>query len=62
MKWLEQALPSCSSTVVLGGTHALVYDKANMEDVFAALQKGVSGARVSVHEGWRFVCVRGGGL
>eukprot|EP00903_Cladosiphon_okamuranus_P006254 g6137.t1 len=45
MAWLERALPSCTSTVVPGGTHAFVYDKGGMEDVFAAAQKGVQEAR-----------------
>lgn len=47
MKWLEGALPSCTSAVIPGGTHAFVYDKGNMEEVFAAVQKGLQDARVS---------------
>lgn len=47
MKWLQEALPSCTSTAVEGGTHAFVYDRGGMEDVFAAAHKGVQDARVS---------------
>lgn len=63
MAWLERALPSCTSTVVTGGTHAFVYDKGGMEDVFAAAHKGVQEARVRIRGthlargGW---CGRGG--
>lgn len=53
MGWLERALPSCTSTVVPGGTHAFVYDKGGMEEVFAAAQKGVQEARVSEKEAGR---------
>lgn len=48
MKWLEGALPSCTCTVIPGGTHAFVYDKGNMEEVFASVQKGLQEARVSL--------------
>lgn len=51
-KWLERSLPSCTSTVIPGGTHALVYDKGSMEEVFTAAQKGLQEARVS-KERWR---------
>ncbi|CAM9725525.1 unnamed protein product, partial [Ectocarpus sp. 12 AP-2014] len=44
-KWLERSLPSCTSAVIPGGTHALVYDKGSMEEVFTAAQKGVQEAR-----------------
>ena len=47
MAWLEAALPSCTSDVIPGGTHAFVYDKGGMEEVFAAAHKGVQEARVS---------------
>lgn len=45
-KWLEKSLPSCTTTTKIGGTHALVYDKGEMEDVFTNLKKGVTDARV----------------
>lgn len=53
VKWLEKALPSCTSEVILGGTHALLYDQGSMDEVFTALQKGVSEARVSQGTGGR---------
>ena len=48
MKWLERALPLCASSVIPGGTHAFVYDKPNMEEVFSTLQKSIKEARVSL--------------
>ncbi|CAM9920621.1 unnamed protein product [Scytosiphon promiscuus] len=45
MRWLEDALPACTSTIIPGGTHAFVYDKGSMEEVFAAVHKGVQEAR-----------------
>lgn len=36
------------STVIPGGTHAFVYDKRNMEEVFATLQNTITEARVSL--------------
>ena len=48
MKWLERSLPLCASSVIPGGTHAFVYDKRNMEEVFSTLQKSITQARVSL--------------
>lgn len=48
MKWLEAALPSCETTIKLGGTHALMYDKGEMEGVFASLQKSVTEAKAGL--------------
>lgn len=45
-KWLQGILPQCEMTVKIGGTHALMYDKGEMEAVFAALHKGISEAKV----------------
>lgn len=45
-KWLEKSLSSCTTTTKIGGTHALIYDKGEMEDVLTALKKGVTDARV----------------
>ena len=47
MKWVEQALPSCTSTVVPGTSQALVHDRGVMEEVFAAVQNSLSDIRVS---------------
>ena len=47
MKWLEQALPSCTSTVVPGASQALVHDRGVMEEVFAAVQNSLSDVTVS---------------
>lgn len=46
IKWLQGVLPDCEVTVKLGGTHALMYDKGEMEGVFTALQKSMTEAKV----------------